>query len=254
MLPALAVPATALALAAPAAAADGTYQVDLTELNGSGARSSALVEVDGTSVHVSIQGTGFAPGQPHAQHLHGDLAGRDFTCPTDADVATLDQDGDGLLNTLEAASKYGAVMISLTTTGDTSMQSALAVDRFPVADAAGDLTYDRTFTVDAATASKLSNLHLVQHGIDLDGSGAYDGEARSSLDPALPLEATIPAVCGAFGAAQTAAVPSGGVETGSQSPDGERALALGGIAAMAGVGAVGLAVSAARRRKVTDRA
>lgn len=251
LAPAVAAPALlGLVLASPAAATDGTYQTELTQLNTSGARSTALVQIDGTTVTVSLTGSGFAPGQPHAQHLHGDLSGTDFTCPAPGELAGLDEDGDGLLSTVEAASKYGAVMISLTTTGDTSMDSGLAVDRFPVADENGDLTYNRTFEVDRETADGLENLHLVQHGIDLDDSGEYDGEARSSLDPNLPLEATIPAVCGAFGPAQTAALPQGGVQTGDGSPDTGRALAFGGLALAAGAAAIG-AGALGRRRTAT---
>ncbi len=43
---------------------------------------------------------------------------------------------------------------------------------------------------------------LVLHGVDKDGSGAYDGDVMSDLDPTLPMEATAPAACGAFAAAQ----------------------------------------------------
>ncbi len=44
--------------------------------------------------------------------------------------------------------------------------------------------------------SELGDLEVVIHGIDLDDSGAYDGAARSSLTDSLPLEATIPVLCG----------------------------------------------------------
>ncbi|MDR7301891.1 hypothetical protein [Haloactinomyces albus] len=37
---------------------------------------------------------------------------------------------------------------------------------------------------------------VVLHGIDPNDSSAYDGEAKSSLAPSLPLEATAPAACG----------------------------------------------------------
>lgn len=230
--------------ASGAAAADG-YNATLDEINDSGAESTAMVTVDGTTVRVEISGTGFTPNTPHAQHLHG-ATDAEFTCPTPADVAELDEDGDGMLNTVEAAVMYGGVMVSLTTEGDTSADSALAVDRFPVADADGNLDYSRTFEVSQEVADSLSNMHLVQHGIDLDGSGEYDGEAVSSLDDSLPLEATIPATCGEFGAAQSAA-PTGGVQTGDASADTTTATVAGSAAVLAGVAGAGLLIGNRRR-------
>ncbi|SES37182.1 hypothetical protein SAMN05216188_1431, partial [Lentzea xinjiangensis] len=88
---------------------------------------------------------------------------------------------------------------SLTTSGDTSPASGLAVDRFP---APGGTSYDyrRSITVTADVASNIRNgkAVLVVHGIDPNRSGAYDGSAPSDLDPSLPLEATSPAACGSF--------------------------------------------------------
>ncbi|WP_084037856.1 hypothetical protein [Demequina sp. NBRC 110053] len=237
--------ATIVGLGAGGAAAAEGYNATLDELNGSGAESTAMVTVDGTTVRVEISGTGFAPGAPHAQHLHG-AADANFTCPTPGDVEELDEDGDGLLSTMEAAVMYGGVMVSLTTEGDTSGDSALAVDRFPVADDEGNLEYSRTFEVSQETADSLSNLHLVQHGIDLDDSGTYDGDAVSSLDESLPLEATIPATCGAFGASQSVA-PIGGVQTGDATSDTTGAVVLGSAAAVTAAAGIGLAVASRRR-------
>jgi hypothetical protein len=86
----------------------------------------------------------------------------------------------------------------LTTTGDTSPKSALAVDRFPVANAKGSVEYERTFPVPADVAKNLGKKVIVQHGVDLNDNGKYDFEAagKSELDPSLPQEATIPATCG----------------------------------------------------------
>ena len=46
--------------------------------------------------------------------------------------------------------------------------------------------------------ANLDDLHIVQHGVDLNNNGVYDFEAAgaSELDPDLPQEATIPASCG----------------------------------------------------------
>lgn len=93
----------------------------------------------------------------------------------------------------------GSVQVPLTTTGDASANSALAVARFPVADADGSLFYSRTFQLPAGvTPTDMRNGVIVQHGISelFEDPTQYDGEPRSSFTSALPLEATIPTDCG----------------------------------------------------------
>ena len=184
-------------------------QVDLQILNDSDASGTATMTLDGDQLTIDIQSEGLAPGQPHAQHIHGDLPnGEELVseCPP----ASADEDGDGIINTAEGQPFYGMVLTSLTTKGDTGPDSGLAVDRFPVADDNGSLSYSRTFTVNSElNVDDLADYAIVQHGIDLNDSGKYDGKAKSSLDPKLPLEATVPANCGTI-----SAMPAGGVATG----------------------------------------
>lgn len=181
-------------------------QADITEQNDSGASATATVTIDGDEMLVEIEGHGFTPGtSPHAQHIHGVL-GQDSFCPTIAQ----DADSDGVVTTSEGAATYGPILVSLTTEGDMSADmSGLAVDRMPVADADGDLRYSRRFAIPASVGDDIDALHIVQHGVDFDGSGAYDGDRASDLDPSLPAEATDPATCG-----ELVAMPSGGVQTG----------------------------------------
>ncbi len=164
-----------------------------------------LTALPNGKIQVKIQAWGLAPNLVHAQHIHaiadgtgGFVAG---SCPTiDAD-GTLGRPVDGLIDTVEGIPDYGLVQASLTTAGDTSSASALAVDRFPVANSNGWLSYNRTFTpTDPAIWEDLGAVEIVVHGIDLNGSGDYDFEAGpSSLTPDFPLEATIPALCGGPG-------------------------------------------------------
>jgi hypothetical protein len=130
---------------------------------------------------------------PHAQHIHG-MAQAISECPTLA----ADQNGDRLINTAEGLPSYGPIQVSLTTRGDTSPASALAVDRFPVANSVGLLRYDRDFSVSRKVARNLGKFAIVQHGVDLNHNGRYDFKSagKSELDPSLPQEATIPANCG----------------------------------------------------------
>ena len=178
-----------------------TYALDGVANNSEASGWTRLTALPNGKIQVKIHVEGMAPGVPHAQHLHGITSDGAFvagSCPTIAN----DTDGDGFVDTLEGAPAYGGVQVSLTTSGDTSTASALAVDRFPVADADGVLTYNRTFTPDSpAIWAGLGALEVVVHGADLNGNGIYDfGAGPSSLTPNLPLEATIPAVCGGPGA------------------------------------------------------
>jgi hypothetical protein len=177
----------------PAAFAQDMFQADLAPLNNSDASGTANLALEGDQLTTDIASEGLAPGLPHAQHIHG-LEQAMSECPTILN----DQNGDNLVNTTEGEPSYGPILTSLTTEGDTSPESALAVDRFPVANEDGTLTYDRTFGVPANVADRLEEFAIVQHGVDLNGNGVYDEEAAgpSDLDPSLPQEATIPANCG----------------------------------------------------------
>jgi len=109
---------------------------------------------------------------------------------------------DGVVTVLDGVPFYGGILTSLTSNGDVSPSSALALDRFAVADANGYLYYQRTLTsiegyTDAGT------VQVVVHGIDFDGNGQYAfnpdnafSSRSSSLSAAIPLEATVPVLCG----------------------------------------------------------
>ena len=222
----LAVPAVvALLLVSPGAAlADESVQVRLLELNHSGASGTAtLTAMDDGDLKVSIRSTGLVPNSPHAQHLHGSTAGMDFHCPD----MSADKDGNGYVSTEEGMPVYGDIFLSLTTKGDVSKASGLAIDRFPTADAKGDLTYDRTIPaadLPAGTIAHLKDLHIVQHGVDANDNDKYDlaglGEstlAKSAGLSGIPEEATDPAVCGMVSGAAAGSVPVGGVATGDGS-------------------------------------
>ncbi len=168
------------------------FEADLNPLNGSGASGSATLVRNGTRLTTTINSFGLTPGQPHAQHIHG-MAQAISECPSLA----ADANADGLINTTEGAPSYGPIAVSLTTSGDTSPASGLAVDRFPVANSAGTVNYFRSLVAPPGVAFNLGNFAIVQHGVDLNGNGEYDFSAgRSDLDPSLPQEATIPANCG----------------------------------------------------------
>jgi hypothetical protein len=231
-----------------ASAQDGgemVLQADLTEQNDSGATATATVTMSGGEMTVEIDGSGFTPGEaPHAQHIHG-VVGQNNTCPT----MEQDANGDGFVNTSEGQATYGPILVSLTTEGGMdAMADALAVDRMPTADANGELSYSRTFAVPGNVGDDIDALHIVQHGVDFDDSGAYDGDRMSDLDPSLPSEATDPANCG-----ELVSMPTGGVQTGGGAMAGRDGgtsnatylmIGLGGVV-LAGAGRLALRRSAA---------
>lgn len=189
-----------------------TLTATLTELNGSGASGTATAVVGNKMVkRIEVHADGLTPDAPHAQHIHfGEQALHE--CPTLA----LDTNHDGRLTTVEGIPAYGPVVVSLTTTGDTTPASLLAVDRFPVAKD-GSYDYMRKnikFTdvagvgdpdnggigtaQDIAQAIRDGEGVVVIHGLDYNDNGKYDFGTigASELDPKLPAEATDPAVCG----------------------------------------------------------
>jgi hypothetical protein len=169
------------------------YKAHLKALNRSGAEGHAILKKEGNKkVATEIHTKGLAPKLPHAQHIHG-FKKAVSECPTLAASGR-----DNLITTAEGLPSYGPIQVSLTTKGDTSPESALAVDRFPVANAKGSVEYERTLMVSAEVAKNLGKKAIVQHGVDLNDNGKYDFKAagKSELDPSLPQEATIPATCG----------------------------------------------------------
>jgi hypothetical protein len=126
------------------------YKAHLKALNRSGAEGHAILEKEGNKkVETEIHTKGLAPKLPHAQHIHGFKKALS-ECPTLAASGR-----DNLITTAEGLPSYGPIQVSLTIKGDTSPKSALAVDRFPVANAKGTVEYERTFSVPSNVAKNL---------------------------------------------------------------------------------------------------
>ncbi|GHC69635.1 hypothetical protein GCM10007079_00370 [Nocardiopsis terrae] len=170
-----------------------TARLDPVTVNNSDAAGTAQVWLADNDARIRIHVDDVLADHPHAQHIH--VGGRG-ECPTDYDAGI--HNGQRALSTLDGIDAYGGVETSLTTEGDTSAASGLAVDRFPTAPE-GSVSYDRTLELSdaAADAIRAGNAVIVIHGIDYDGDGTYgDVLGPSDLDPNLPMEATNPAACG----------------------------------------------------------
>ncbi|RKT79457.1 hypothetical protein DFJ68_2929 [Terracoccus luteus] len=232
----------------PAFAADNAWvSANLKPVVENGVKGSgtAMVEVDGTTITVTMAAMGLLPDAPHAAHIHFAAAAR-HECP----AVTDDKSGDGTINTTEGGPAYGDIVVSLTKTGDTSPASGLAVDRFDTAPG-GKISYERgSIKVSQGVADAITKGQsvVVIHGVDHNHDGKYDGDTKSDLDPSLPTEATDPALCGALRVAPAGGMHTGGGQiTGQTDQDGANTgmLALGGglLLAAAGTGAF-----AAKRR------
>lgn len=226
----LAATAFSPAVSAQSAASGTSYQVNLTQQNKSGASGTATITVNGNNVVVTVRGNGFSPNIAHATHLH---IGGQAACPS----PTADTNKDGYVDTKEAEPFTGPMKVTLSTSGDTSASSGLAIDRAPKADGKGALTYNRTFTLPSGvTPASLSKATIDIHGItSLFGDKAkYDGDKKSELDNKVAFETTVPAACG-----QLSTSPTGGTATGAGSINGVESpiLFVAGAAAILGAGA-----------------
>ena len=231
-----------------AAAADGSTMANLrpVALNGVDASGTAMVEVKGTRIDVTVAASGLLKDNPHAAHIHFGADAR-HECP----VASDDAKGDGHLNTTDGAPAYGPVVVALTESGDTSPKSTLAIDRFSTAPG-GKINYSRgSIHVSSAVAKAIADGKsvVVIHGVDHNADGTYSGDTVSDLDPSLPTEATDPALCGVLAAAPAGSVAAGagGTAGAAGTNDTGGMMLLGGGLLAAGLGA---GAFAARRVRV----
>ena len=194
-----------LGVAAGATAKDGgpndgeRYRAQLSAVphdpaadGGSNASGRAKLTLRGSSVSVKLKGRDLSPNLPHAVHIHGKDHPEIATCPG-ADRRTGGV-SESLIETVDGLADYGPVLVSFTTSGDTSPASTLALDRMPMATAAGNITYRRSIDVPAEVAQHLGEKHIVVHGHDIDGDGGYDPGPITALGA--PLEAELPVACG----------------------------------------------------------
>ncbi|MEP6476463.1 MAG: hypothetical protein ABJC60_04245 [Actinomycetota bacterium] len=196
LLTALAVP-SAIAVAATGSTTSMNYRANLSAVPLNPAASgTASIAREGNVITVDVRVTGLTPLLHHAMHIHGDLQARNECPPASADVSTGDVldptnfiagDPDGLVSVSEGGPFYGPVQVSFTTDPNpTTSAVAFSVALFPAANKRGVLDYHRTFQIPGKIAAKLGQLHVVVHGEDLNGDGAY-----SSF-----MEASLPVACG----------------------------------------------------------
>lgn len=159
---------------------------------GSNASGRAKLALSGQTLRVSLKAAGVSPGLPHAAHIHGKNHPELALCPgADRRAGGV---SDALIETADGLADYGPILVSFTTSGDTSPMSGLALGRMPVARGNGKLAYQRSIDVPAEVRDHLDEKHIVVHGHDIDGDGAYDPGPITALGA--PLEAELPVACG----------------------------------------------------------
>lgn len=210
---------------------EGSYSITLNEINNSGGSGTATFDVTTDNITVKLQWQGLAETfngspYPHVQHIHIAAKGE---CPP----PSADEDGNGIVDTVEGQPFYGEIGTTLSTSGDTSPKAGTDLK---VAPAGSSTDYNRTFPINDATAKSLAagTAVIVVHGLNPADLSQEAQDAKSKLVPSLPLAATTPALCG-----EVNAMPTGAPDTGAGSTSGTDNLGLlamgGGLMAAAGV-------------------
>ena len=222
----------------PASAVLG--KVPTNHVTGSGSATIRL-KGDVATISVSTHGLDENEALAHAMHIH---AGGKGQCPPAS--AARPHNGHATISTTDGLLYYGDAVQALTTHGDTSPASIVALPRYP---SGGTIRYERTITLPAPVAAYIrqNNAVIVVHGVDYDHSGTYSGVLeRSELNRSLPATATAPALCGVLiyaKAATASARGRGSVYTASLVVDPAAAFMCEADTAL-------LASSASRRRQL----
>lgn len=130
------------------------YRVDFAELNNSGVKAQATLEVIGGNLVVTLDAVGRVPQHIHPQHIHG-FTTQTSTCPTAAN----DTNHDGIISFAEGLPAFGPVQVDL--------------QPYPTPEnSAGATHYHETFIASQVPfdPSELTHKTMVLHGDFVSGS------------------------------------------------------------------------------------
>lgn len=136
------------------APAVSVFRVDFAELNNSGVKAQAMLQMTDGELTVTLDAVGRVPEHIHPQHIHG-FTTKASTCPTAAN----DTNGDGIISFAEGLPSFGPVQVDL--------------QPYPTpTNAAGATHYRMTFVASQVpfTASELAQKTMVLHGDFVAGS------------------------------------------------------------------------------------
>ena len=126
------------------------YKTCAYPTNGSKSVALTYLELDGDVLKATVLAAGVTPDKVHPQHIHGLDSGANATCPP----ASADENNDGYISLTEGLPYYGGVKLALENEDGT----------WPMANAAGFYTYQRTFDLNGADFN-WENLAVVVHGM-----------------------------------------------------------------------------------------
>lgn len=150
------------------------YYAGLSSLNNSGANGFASIIHMDNKLNVKIWADGLEPNMVHPQHIHGLESDENATCPPspgEAGFAAADTNSDGVIDLVEGLPFYGPVLLELYE----------PIDEFPVANADGEIYFERTFTLGVTEFEEegpvptweelapLMNRTIVLHGLTFEG-------------------------------------------------------------------------------------
>jgi serine/threonine protein kinase len=200
---------------APSRFASAVRPVPTNHVTGTG---TAAIQIHGDVAIVTVDTNGLLAAV-HLMHIHGGTG----NCPPASAAQVVD--GHRFISAGVGDRFYGGVVTSLTQSGDTSPQSHLISNLYP---AVGNIRYTRTLTLEPGVASEISQglAVIVVHGIDYNGSGAYDDSLGKGV------EAAAPALCGALFPARTASRGADKIYMASLAPRNVPAVASPGSPAL----------------------
>lgn len=130
------------------------YKTCAYPMNGSNSVALAFFQIQDETLKATILAAGVTPNQEHPQHIHGKDDNTNSTCPP----ASADTDGDGYVSIAEGLPYYGGVKLPLNYENGS----------YPVADAYGLYTYQRTFDISELDVNDWEDLSVVVHGRIVD--------------------------------------------------------------------------------------
>lgn len=144
------------------------YKACLNSLNDSKAVGFAYFSVKNNVLETTVLAANLEPNKIHPQHIHGFMNDSPSTCPPTSAADDDPEGDDNFISVGEGAPFYGGILLSLTQEDGT----------WPMANAFGILTYQRTFTlpvtegsgedafqVNVETLMPLENRAVVLHGM-----------------------------------------------------------------------------------------
>jgi hypothetical protein len=127
------------------------YKTCAYPMNGTNSIALAFFEVQDNILKATVLAAGVTPNQQHMQHIHGKDDNSNATCPPASN--------NGFITLEQGLPFYGGVQLALNYEDGT----------YPVADAYGFYTYQRTFDLSGVSLSDWENTTVVVHGRNVNG-------------------------------------------------------------------------------------